>query len=323
MRTRITTLAAAFALACLAPGLAFAQAWPQKSIKMIVPFPAGGGTDFIGRLVAKHLSVRLGQQVYVENRGGANGSIGLQGLMQSDPDGYTIAMSSDTPLVVNPALYEKLPYAALRDFAPVATTVKFPGMLVAHPSLPARTIAEVIALAKQKPGGLSYASAGVGNFSHLAMELFALNTGIKLLHVPYKGTGPSAMALLGGEVQLMFNNVQTVLQNVKAGQMIPLAIAEPQRMPILPNIPTVAETVPGFGMAPWIGVIAPIQTPKDIVAKLTQETLAVMRDPELIKTLEEQQVTPYTLEPAQFTDLIKTDLEKWARVIKSAGIKPE
>ena len=323
MRTRITTLAAAFALACLAPGLAFAQAWPQKSIKMIVPFPAGGGTDFIGRLVAKHLSVRLGQQVYVENRGGANGSIGLQGLMQSDPDGYTIAMSSDTPLVVNPALYEKLPYAALRDFAPVATTVKFPGMLVAHPSLPARTIAEVIALAKQKPGGLSYASAGVGNFSHLAMELFALKTGIKLLHVPYKGTGPSAMALLGGEVQLMFNNVQTVLQNVKAGQMIPLAIAEPQRMPILPNIPTVAETVPGFGMAPWIGVIAPIQTPKDIVAKLTQETLAVMRDPELIKTLEEQQVTPYTLEPAQFTDLIKTDLEKWARVIKSAGIKPE
>jgi tripartite-type tricarboxylate transporter receptor subunit TctC len=323
MRKLIITLAAAFALACLAPGLALAQAWPQKSIKMIVPFPAGGGTDFIGRLVAKHLSVRLGQQVYVENRGGANGSIGLQGLMQSDPDGYTIAMSSDTPLVVNPALYEKLPYVALRDFAPVATTVKFPGMLVAHPSLPARTIAEVIALAKQKPGGLSYASAGVGNFSHLAMELFALNTGIKLLHVPYKGTGPSAMALLGGEVQLMFNNVQTVLQNVKAGQMIPLAIAEPQRMPMLPNIPTVAETVPGFGMAPWIGVIAPIQTPKDIVAKLTEATLAVMRDPELIKTLEEQQVTPYTLEPAQFTDLIKTDLEKWARVIKSAGIKPE
>jgi tripartite-type tricarboxylate transporter receptor subunit TctC len=323
MRKLIITLAAAFALACLAPGLALAQAWPQKSIKMIVPFPAGGGTDFIGRLVAKHLSVRLGQQVYVENRGGANGSIGLQGLMQSDPDGYTIAMSSDTPLVVNPALYEKLPYVALRDFAPVATTVKFPGMLVAHPSLPARTIAEVIALAKQKPGGLSYASAGVGNFSHLAMELFALNTGIKLLHVPYKGTGPSAMALLGGEVQLMFNNVQTVLQTVKAGQMIPLAIAEPQRMPMLPNIPTVAETVPGFGMAPWIGVIAPIQTPKDIVAKLTEATLAVMRDPELIKTLEEQQVTPYTLEPAQFTDLIKTDLEKWARVIKSAGIKPE
>jgi tripartite-type tricarboxylate transporter receptor subunit TctC len=243
--------------------------------------------------------------------------------MQSDPDGYTIAMSSDTPLVVNPALYEKLPYVALRDFAPVATTVKFPGMLVAHPSLPARTIGEVIALAKQKPGGLSYASAGVGNFSHLAMELFALNTGIKLLHVPYKGTGPSSMALLGGEVQLMFNNVQTVLEHVRAGKMIPLAIAEPNRMAALPNIPTVAETVPGFGMAPWIGVIAPIQTPKDIIARLTQETLAVMRDADVIKTLEDQQVTPYSLEPAQFTDLIKKDLERWAHVIKTAGIKPE
>jgi tripartite-type tricarboxylate transporter receptor subunit TctC len=323
MRNAIKTLTAVLALVCVAPGLALAQAWPQKSIKMIVPFPAGGGTDFIGRLVAKHLSVRLGQQVYVENRGGANGSIGLQALMQSDPDGYTIAMSSDTPLVVNPALYEKLAYSALRDFVPVATTVKFPGMLVAHPSLPARTVAEVIALAKAKPGGLSYASAGVGNFSHLAMELFALNTGIKLLHVPYKGTGPSAMALLGGEVQLMFNNVQTVLQNVKAGQMIPLAIAEPARMPALPDIPTVAETVPGFGMAPWIGVIAPLQTPKDVVAKLTQETLAVMRDPEVIKTLEDQQVTPYTLEPAQFTELIKKDLDRWAHVVKTAGIKPE
>ena len=175
---------------------------------MIVPFPAGGGTDFIGRLVAKHLSERLGQQVYVENRGGANGSIGLQALMQSDPDGYTIAMISDTPLMVNPALYEKLPYAALRDFAPVATTVKFPGMLVAHPSLPARTVAELIALAKEKPGRLYYSSAGVGNFSHLAMELFALKTGIKIVHVPYKGIGPSAMALLAGEVQLMFNNVR-------------------------------------------------------------------------------------------------------------------
>src|SRR5262249_34581429 len=161
-----------------------------------------------GRLAARYLSQRLGQQVYVENRGGANGAIGLQALMQADPDGYTLAMSSDTPLVVNPSLYDKLPYSPLPDFVPIATTVPFPGMLVAHPSLPARTVAEVIALAKAKPGGIAYASAGVGNFSHLAMELFALNTGIKLLHVPYKGTGPSAMALLAGEVQLMFNNVQ-------------------------------------------------------------------------------------------------------------------
>jgi tripartite-type tricarboxylate transporter receptor subunit TctC len=320
---KLVKVAATLGFVCLWPTLCAAQTWPQKSIRMIVPFPAGGGTDFIGRLAAKHLSDRLGQQVYVENRGGANGAIGLQTLMQSEPDGYTIATTSDTPMVVNPSLYEKLLYHPLRDFVPVATMVRFPGMLVAHPSLPARTIAEVIALAKAKPGGLTYASAGIGNFSHLAMELFALNTGIKLLHVPYKGTGPSAMALLSGEVQLMFNNVQTVLQNVKEGQMIPLAVAEPKRMAALPDVPAVAETVPGFEMAPWIGIIVPARTPKDIVARLAKETLAVFRDPEVVKLLEEQQVTPMTLDQAEFEQLIKSDLDKWAKVIKTVGIKVE
>src|SRR5262249_49740668 len=187
-------------LALLTP--AAAQGWPQKPIRMIVPFPAGGGTDFIGRLAAKHLPERLGQQVVVENRGGANGAIGLQALMQADPDGYTIATSSDTPLVVNPWLYDKLPYQALRDFAPAASLVRFPGLLATHPSVPVSNVAELIALAKSKPGDLAYASAGVGNFSHLAMELFSLSTGVKLLHVPYKGTGPASLALIGGEVQL-------------------------------------------------------------------------------------------------------------------------
>jgi len=307
----------------LLPALAAAQAWPQKPVKMIVPFPAGGGTDYIGRLAAQHLSQRLGQQVVVENRGGANGAIGLQALMQSEPDGYTIATTSDTPLVANPALYEKLPYQPLRDFVPVATMVRFPGMLVAHPSVPARNVAELIALAKAKPGSLAYASAGIGNFSHLAMELFALNTGVKLLHVPYKGTGPAAMAMLSGDVQLMFNNVQTVLRNVKAGQMKALAVAEPQRIPALPDIPAVAETVPGFEMAPWIGIIVPVKTPQEVVARLAQETLAIMRDPEMIKLLNEQQVTPMALGPSDFEQLIKTDLAKWADVIKTAGIKGE
>src|SRR5262249_37661951 len=182
MRKQLTWLLAVLALLGVASRPTVAETWPSKPIKMIVPFPAGGGPDFIGRLAARYLSQRLGQQVYVENRGGANGAIGLQALMQADPDGYTLAMSSDTPLVVNPSLYDKLPYSPLRDFIPVATTVRFPGMLVAHPSVPAHTVAEVIALAKAKPGALSYASAGIGNFSHLAMELFALNTGIKLLH---------------------------------------------------------------------------------------------------------------------------------------------
>ncbi len=318
---KLVTLVAALGLLC--PTLAAAQTWPQKSIRMIVPFPAGGGTDFIARLAAKHLSQRLGQQVYVENRGGANGAIGLQALMQSDPDGYTISACSDTPLVVNPSLYDKLPYSPLRDFVPVATMVRFPGMLAVHPSVPARSVAELIALAKAKPGGLAYASAGVGNFSHLAMELFSLATGVKLLHVPYKGTGPASLALIAGEVQMGFNNVQTLLQNVQSGQLAALAVAEPKRMPALPDLPAVAETVPGFEMAPWVGIIAPARTPKEVVARLSQETLAVMRDPEVVKVLTDQQVTPFAIPPEPMEHLIRKDLDKWANVIKSAGIKPE
>jgi tripartite-type tricarboxylate transporter receptor subunit TctC len=288
MRSIWAMAATALAVILFVPRPAAAQPWPQKPIKMIVPFLAGGGTDFIGRLAAKHLTDRLGLQVFVENRAGANGAIGLQALMASDPDGYTIATTSDTPMVVNPWLYDKLPYAPLRDFLPVATIVRFPGMLAVHPSVPAHSVAELIPLAKAKPGSLAYASAGVGNFSHLAMELFAQATGVKLLHVPYKGTGPASLALLGGEVQMGFNNVQTLLQNVRAGQVRALAVAEPERLALLPDIPTVAETVPGFAMAPWIGIIVPQRTPKDIVSRLSAETLAIMRDPDVIHLLNDQ-----------------------------------
>jgi tripartite-type tricarboxylate transporter receptor subunit TctC len=323
MRKPITTLLAALAIACLTPAYAPAQSWPQKPVKMIVPFPAGGGTDAIARIVAKYLTQRLGQQVFVENRGGANGGIGLQALAVADPDGYTIATSSDTPLTVNPSLYSKLPYEPLRDFVPVTTLVRFPGMLAVHPSVPVRSIAELIALAKEKPGGLTYASAGVGNFSHLAMELFSLKAGIKLLHVPYKGTGPASLALVAGDVQMGFNNVSTLFQNMQAGQVVALGVAEPKRMPDLPNVPAVAETLPGFEMAPWAGIIVPAKTPKEIVTRLSQETIAVMRDPEVVKLLTEQQLTPYSLEAPEFEKLVRQDHEKWAAVIKTAGIKPE
>jgi tripartite-type tricarboxylate transporter receptor subunit TctC len=323
MQNVLAKAVAVLGLVLLVPAAVGAQDWPQKPIKMIVPFPAGGGTDFIARLAAKHLTDRLGQQVFVENRGGANGAIGLQALMASDPDGYTIATTSDTPLVVNPWLHDKLAYAPLRDFLPVATMVRFPGMLAVHPSVPAVTVAELISLAKAKPGSLAYASAGVGNFSHLAMELFALATGVKLLHVPYKGTGPASLALIGGEVQIGFNNVQTLLQNVRAGQLRALAVAEPARVTLLPDIPTIAETVPGFAMAPWIGIIVPARTPKDVVARLAQETLAVMRDPDLTRLLNDQQVTPMAMGTQEFEQLIKSDLDRWAKVIASAGIRAE
>jgi tripartite-type tricarboxylate transporter receptor subunit TctC len=323
MRKLITALAATLVLLCFALEPALAQTWPQKPIRVIVPFPAGGGTDFVARMVADHLSKLLGQPIFVENRGGANGAVGLAALKQSDPDGYTLGFTSDTPMTVNPWLYKDLSYDPLHDFVPVASVVRLPGMLAANPALPANTIAELIALAKQKPGGIAYGSAGVGNFSHLAMELFSLATGVKLLHVPYKGTGPMAMGIIGGEVQVEFNNVSTLLPFVKAGKLKALAVAEPKRMPEFPDWPAVAETVPGFEMAPWVGLIAPAGTPRAIVDRLTAATLAVMHDESIAKQFADQYLTVIALGPNRFEALIRSDSEKWGQLVKAAGIKME
>ena len=298
-----------------------AQAWPQRPIRMICPFPAGGGTDFIARLAAKHLSDRLGQQVYVENRGGANGAIGLQTLMQSDPDGYTIGAISDGPIVANPALYEKLAYQPLRDFIPVAMMIRYPSMLIAHPAAGVRNVAELIALAKAKPGVLTYSSGGTGNFSHLGLELLALQTGIKLLHVPYRGVGPATMALIGGDVQLMYNNVATALEHVRGGKAVPVAVGEPARLRALPDIPAVAETVPGFEMSAWVAIFVPAKTPKDVVTRLSQEVAALLKDPDVVKIFAEQQILAFYKDPDDLARYIKVELEKWDRVIKTAGIK--
>jgi tripartite-type tricarboxylate transporter receptor subunit TctC len=315
---------AAIGLLCVTPALAAAQGWqPQKPVKMIVPFPPGGGTDFIARLMAKHLSDRLGQQVYVENRGGANGQIGLQALAQSEPDGYTIAASSDTPMVVNPSLYDKLSYNTERDFVPVASMVRFPGMLAAHPSVQAKNVAELIALAKAKPGSVAYSTGGVGNFGHLAAELFSMAAGVKMLHVPYKGVGPATQAILAGDVQITFSNISTTMPHVKAGKLVALGVNGLKRAPAFPDLPAVAETVPGFEMEPWVGIIVPSKTPKEIVDRLEKEVLAVMRDAGVIKALTDQQVAPFALERGPFAELVNKDLDKWAKVIKTAGIKVE
>jgi tripartite-type tricarboxylate transporter receptor subunit TctC len=293
---------------------------------MIVPFPAGGGTDFIARLVAQRLTTRLGQTVYVENRGGANGAIGLQAFKQSEPDGYTIAATPNTPLVVSPSLYAHLAYKPLEDFIAVAPIARFPSLIAAHPSAKIRTVAELIAAAKAKPGTLAYGTSGVGGFSHLAMELFALHAGVKLLHVPYKGAGPAAVGLLAGDVQLGYNNVQVLLQNIRAGQLVALGVGEPQRMAALPDVPTVFESVPGlpaFGMTSWAGIIVPAKTPKAIVDRLNKEVTAAMAEPEVVKLLAEQQITPFSLEQAAFADLVKTELGEWAKFIKTIGITVE
>lgn len=300
---------------------AWAQAWPTRPVRMIIPFAAGGGTDVVGRIVAKYLSERLGQQVVVENRAGANGIVGIQALLQAAPDGYTIAGVGDGTLVMNPALYAKLPYDTLRDLAPVARTVRFPGMIAVHPSLPVRSIPELIALAKAKPEGLAYASGGLGNASHLAMELFALATGTRMLHVPHNGTGPAAVALLAGHVQLMFNNVQTTLPYVKDRKLVALGIGQSKRMEALPNIPTIAESVPGYEMSTWTGVVAPVGTPAVVVARLAEEVAATMRQPEVTALLENQHLVPAPLSATEFAQFLRQELVKWDKVIKVAGIK--
>jgi tripartite-type tricarboxylate transporter receptor subunit TctC len=323
MRKLVAACAAMLCLWCCAPTPSSAQDWPQKPIRFIVPFPAGGGTDFVARLVADHLSKSLNQTIFVENRGGANGSIGLEALKQADADGYTFGFTSDTPLTVNPWLYKNLSYDPLKDFVPVVSAVRLPGMLAANPSFPANTVAELIALAKQKPGGIAYGSAGIGNFSHLAMVLFSQATGVQMLHVPYKGTGPMAMGILGGEVQVEFNNVATLYPFVKDGKLKPLAVAEPKRMPQFPDWPAVAETVPGFEMAPWVGLIAPAATPKPILDKMTAAMLAVMNDPAVVKQCSDQYLTVMALPRDQFTALIRSDTEKWGKVVKTANIQIE
>ncbi len=310
----------AFGIGLMVNTVAQAQEWPTKPIKMIVPFAAGGGTDFVARLVAEHLGNRLGQPVYIENRGGANGAIGMGALKQADPDGYTIAASPDTPLTANPSLQPKLAYKPLEDFIAVAPMVRFPSLIVANPSLKVKTIPELIAAAKANPGGIAYSSSGVGGFSHLAMELFAAQAGVKLLHVPYKGAGPASLGLIANEVQLGVNNVQVTLQNIQAGQLVPIAVGELERISVLPDVPSIAETFPGFKITSWAGIFLPAKTPDAIVNRLQREITAIMQDPKVVEKLKAQQLFPYVLDQAAFLDLVKTDMARWAGVIKSANI---
>ena len=225
------------------------------------------------------LSKRLGQQVIVENRGGANGGLGAQEVMRAEPDGYTLGAISDSPMTVNPWMYQKLAYSPLRDFIAVARVNHFPSLVVANPSTGIKTIADLIRVAKEKPGTLNYSSGGVGNFSHLGLAVVGFKTGINIVHVPYRGVGPATQAVLAGDVQLMYNNFATALPHVEAGKLNGLAVGGTQRLPDYPNIPTVAETIPGFDVTPWVGVFAPAKTPKEIVTRLTRKSKPWSRTP--------------------------------------------
>jgi tripartite-type tricarboxylate transporter receptor subunit TctC len=312
------------AAAVVLSGPAIAQSYPSKPIRLIVPFPAGGGVDYIGRIVGKGLSERLGQQVIVDNRPGANAIVGLEVLKSSPADGYTIAAASAGPLAVNPFIYAKMPHDTVRDFTYIAKMVIFPLLLVSHPSLPVKNVKELIALARARPNEISYSSPGAGNTGHLAAALFDSMAKIKTIHVPYKGTAPAVLAVLAGEAQMTWSSIPTILPHVRANKVRALGVGNAQRIPSLPEFPTIAEAgVPGFESYAWGGMIGPANMPKDVVARLNKEILAVLSQKDVIDRMLSEGTVPSTSSPEDFLAYEKSELKKWGAVVKMAGIKPE
>ena len=318
------TFALVLAVSMLCPAMALAQAWPNKTIRMIVPFPAGGGVDYIGRIVGKGLSDRLGQQVVIDNRPGANAILGLEALKASAPDGYTIAAASAGPLAVNPFIYAKLPHDTLKDFTQIANMVSFPLLLVSHPSLPVKNVKELIALAKARPGEISYSSPGSGNTGHLAAALFESMAKVKTQHIPYKGTAPAVLAVLSGEAQLTWSSIPTILPHVRGGRVRALGVGNAQRIPSLPEFPTVAEAgVPGFESYAWGGMIGPANMPRDIVQRLNKEIVDTLKQKDVIDRMLSEGTVPTPSSPEEFTAYMKSELKKWGDVVKLANIKAE
>ena len=296
--------------------------YPSKPIRLVVPFPAGGSTDIIGRLVAQKLSDRLGQQVVVDNRGGAGGTIGTDNAAKSPADGYTLLLSTTSTLAVAPSAYSKLAYDPVRDFAPVALVAITPYLLVVNTDVKAKTLAEFVALAKSQPGKLNYASAGNGTTTHLAMEMLKDAAGIDVVHVPFKGNAPAELAVLGGEVQSLFGSMPAILQQTKAGKLRPLAVGSSGRSPALPDVPTAAESgYPGFEATLWLGVSAPAGTPKPILDRLESEVRAIVAMPDFRDGLARNGADPLLSTSAEFAKMIGDDLVRYSKAVKAANIK--
>src|SRR5215471_11590834 len=319
------TLAVGFflAAACTFPAVAQdAQNYPTRPIRMIVPYPPAGGTDVVARILADPLSTALGQPILIDNRGGAAGNLGTEIAAKAAPDGYTVlfTLSSHT---INPKLYEKLPFDVERDFVPISLAALSPQILVANPSVPANNIRELIALAKSQPGRLNFASVGTGSPAHIAGELLKLKAGIDMVHVPYKGGGPAIADTLGGQVQLAFVTLPAAIQYVRAGKLKALAIASDKRSAVAPDIPTIAETVPGCVVNSWYGALAPAKTPPAIVAKLQAAFVEVLAMPDVKEKLFAQGAEAQSSTSAEFAGRIHDELKEWEYVIREAQIKVE
>jgi len=318
-------LRALLGAACLVlagTSLAMAQDYPTRPVRMIIPFPPGGSNDVVGRLIAIKLGDRLGKQVVVDNRSGAGGVIGTEVVAKSPPDGYTLLIISMAH-AVNPWLY-KLNYDPIKDFAPVGLLAKGANVLVVHPSLPVRSIADLIALAKKQPGDLQYASAGIGSFQHLGGELFKLTAGVDILHVPFKGGGPALGDVVGGHTKVMFSSMVQTVPHIHSGKLRALGTGGPQRSPVLPDVPTIAEAgVSNYEAVNWWGLVAPVGTPQAIIDKLNTELLAVQNAPEVQKQFALEGGDPVPMKPAVFGAYMVSEMNKWEKVVKQGGIKAE
>jgi tripartite-type tricarboxylate transporter receptor subunit TctC len=321
---RALCAALAVALALLAADAAAADAYPSKPIRFVVAFPPGGGTDLVARTIAPRLAERVGQQVVVDNRPGAGGNLGTEIVAKSAPDGYTMLMGSVGPLAINASLFARMPFDPLKDLAPVTLAASTPNILVVHPSLPATTVQDLIALAKARPGAINFASSGQGTPAQLAGELFNSMAGVKMVHVPYKGAAPALADLLGGQVQVMFSTMPPALPHVAAGRLRALAVASLQRSPAAPELPTLNEAaLPGFEATTWHGVIVPAGTPGAVVAKLHRDIVAVLRMPDVAERLSSQGAEAIGSTPQEFASYVKTETAKWAKVVRESGAKAE
>jgi tripartite-type tricarboxylate transporter receptor subunit TctC len=310
-------IAAALLLATVAG--AFADDYPNRPVRLIIPFPPGGSNDVVGRLVAQQLSVKLGQQVYVDNRSGAGGTIGTEACATAAPDGYTICVISIAH-AVNPALYT-LKYDPIKSFTPISIFATGPNVLVVNPTSAIRSVKDLVALAKEKPGTLNYASAGVGSFQHLGAELFKLQAHVNIVHVPYKGGGPAMQDVIGGHVKIMFSSLVQTTPFIKSGQLIALGTGGAKRSPVLPDVPTIAEAgVPGYVADNWWGLAAPAGLPKPIIDKLYAATQAALKAPELQAAFDREGAATVEMNSAQFADYIKTEIAKWGSVVKEGNI---
>lgn len=311
-------LAGAFLFA----GGALAENYPSHSVRIVVPFPAGGSNDIVARVIAQKLSERNGQSFYVENRGGAGGNIGAEAVAGSDPDGYTLLLTAPPPLTINAALYRDLRYDPLTAFAPVGLIASVPIVLAVHPALGIGNVEELVALAKAKPGTLFFGSSGNGSTNHLAGELLKSMTGIDIVHVPYKGAAPAMNDLVAGHIPVMFDNIPAVLPQVKGKNINAIAVAGSKRASALPDVPTIAESgVPGFDASAWFGLVAPAKTPPPVLAKLEGDIDAILKMPDVQKRFDELGAEPGTASGAAFGKFLADETAKWTKIIRESGAK--